>query len=196
MNLYNVYYDQPMVVQIQAETEEDARELFMSGEFDGEVVDKDGTIDEPKLIMLFDEDEDGGCRTIGCDGDPDDGEGYNGFCGNCADRLDEKAQPETSTMDENQQRFIAFADHPEAAKFWQQAEDNCDTYEGNGPVIHNQSGPSLNVLLYRQQNDVEGGWSTMCMFGHDSAANQSHCSVCGIHKPQGMESDDSELEDA
>jgi hypothetical protein len=29
------------------------------------------------------------CRTELCDGDPDNGEGWDGFCGNCADRLDE-----------------------------------------------------------------------------------------------------------
>ncbi|WNV90287.1 hypothetical protein [Umezawaea sp. Da 62-37] len=28
------------------------------------------------------------CRTEDCDGDPDDGEGWDGYCGNCADRLD------------------------------------------------------------------------------------------------------------
>ena len=26
------------------------------------------------------------CRTEGCDEDPDDGDGWDGFCGNCADR--------------------------------------------------------------------------------------------------------------
>lgn len=26
------------------------------------------------------------CRTPGCDGDPNDGEGWDGFCGNCADK--------------------------------------------------------------------------------------------------------------
>ncbi|WP_034271096.1 hypothetical protein [Haloechinothrix halophila] len=26
------------------------------------------------------------CRTAGCDGDSDDGEGWDGYCGNCADR--------------------------------------------------------------------------------------------------------------
>ncbi|HIV77298.1 MAG TPA: hypothetical protein H9899_07220 [Candidatus Sphingomonas excrementigallinarum] len=30
------------------------------------------------------------CRTEGCDGDPDDGEGFDGFCGNCADRQEEE----------------------------------------------------------------------------------------------------------
>lgn len=27
------------------------------------------------------------CRTEGCDGDPDDGEGEDGYCGNCADAI-------------------------------------------------------------------------------------------------------------
>ena len=27
------------------------------------------------------------CRTPKCDGDPNDGEGWDGFCGNCADRI-------------------------------------------------------------------------------------------------------------
>lgn len=27
-----------------------------------------------------------GCRTDGCEEDPDTGDGWNGFCGNCADR--------------------------------------------------------------------------------------------------------------
>ena len=26
------------------------------------------------------------CKTPGCDGDPNDGEGWEGYCGNCADR--------------------------------------------------------------------------------------------------------------
>lgn len=26
------------------------------------------------------------CRTEGCDGDPENGEGWDGFCGNCADK--------------------------------------------------------------------------------------------------------------
>jgi hypothetical protein len=29
------------------------------------------------------------CRTPGCDGHPDDGDGWDGFCGACAGRLDE-----------------------------------------------------------------------------------------------------------
>jgi hypothetical protein len=32
-------------------------------------------------------DEPVSCRTPGCDGDPDDGDGWDGFCGTCADRL-------------------------------------------------------------------------------------------------------------
>lgn len=28
------------------------------------------------------------CRTDGCDGDPDSGEGWDGYCGSCADQLD------------------------------------------------------------------------------------------------------------
>ncbi|MGZ6347976.1 MAG: hypothetical protein ACXWP0_01140 [Ktedonobacterales bacterium] len=31
--------------------------------------------------------EDEQCRTLGCDGNPNDGEGWDGYCGNCADRL-------------------------------------------------------------------------------------------------------------
>jgi hypothetical protein len=27
------------------------------------------------------------CRTEGCDQDPDDGEGWDGYCGSCADKL-------------------------------------------------------------------------------------------------------------
>lgn len=30
------------------------------------------------------------CRTEDCDGDPNDGEGWDGFCGNCADRMEEE----------------------------------------------------------------------------------------------------------
>lgn len=30
------------------------------------------------------------CRTPRCDGDPDNGEGWDGFCGNCADRIARK----------------------------------------------------------------------------------------------------------
>lgn len=36
--------------------------------------------------------EDNGCRTEGCSGDPDDGDGWNGYCGNCADKLDGEAE--------------------------------------------------------------------------------------------------------
>src|SRR5262245_57027269 len=32
-----------------------------------------------------DDDETATCRTEGCDGDPDDGEGWDGYCGDCAD---------------------------------------------------------------------------------------------------------------
>lgn len=32
---------------------------------------------------LYDESR---CRTKGCEEDPNDGEGWDGFCGNCADR--------------------------------------------------------------------------------------------------------------
>lgn len=31
------------------------------------------------------------CRTEGCREDPDNGEGYDGYCGNCADRIEVKA---------------------------------------------------------------------------------------------------------
>jgi hypothetical protein len=34
-----------------------------------------------------DDDDDGRCRTDGCDGDPDCGDSYNGYCPACADRL-------------------------------------------------------------------------------------------------------------
>jgi len=34
------------------------------------------------------------CRTDGCDGDPDDGEGWDGFCGNCADAIQERYDDE------------------------------------------------------------------------------------------------------
>ena len=37
-----------------------------------------------RLDMLF---EDETCRTDGCTGYADDGEGWNGYCGNCADTL-------------------------------------------------------------------------------------------------------------
>ncbi|BBX87983.1 hypothetical protein MAUB_58560 [Mycolicibacterium aubagnense] len=32
------------------------------------------------------------CRTEGCAEDADDGEGYDGFCGNCADREDARGR--------------------------------------------------------------------------------------------------------
>lgn len=34
--------------------------------------------------------DDARCRNEECDGDTNDGEGWNGFCGNCADRLHNK----------------------------------------------------------------------------------------------------------
>lgn len=34
------------------------------------------------------DDEPETCRTDGCDGDPSDGEGWDGYCGNCADVRD------------------------------------------------------------------------------------------------------------
>lgn len=37
----------------------------------------------------YDEDE---CETDGCDGRTDDGEGYMGICGNCADRAEQKEE--------------------------------------------------------------------------------------------------------
>ncbi len=37
-------------------------------------------------VSADDIDEADRCRTPGCDGDPNDGEGWDGFCGNCADR--------------------------------------------------------------------------------------------------------------
>lgn len=30
------------------------------------------------------------CKTLGCDGDPSDGEGWDGYCGICADRRSKK----------------------------------------------------------------------------------------------------------
>ena len=42
------------------------------------------------LEISLDEDEENRCRTEGCDEDPNDGEGFDGYCGNCADRLDQE----------------------------------------------------------------------------------------------------------
>jgi hypothetical protein len=43
--------------------------------------------DEDAVPEEHDEEEDDdACRTEECDGDPNDGEGYDGYCGNCADR--------------------------------------------------------------------------------------------------------------
>jgi hypothetical protein len=35
-----------------------------------------------------DDDDQDSCLTDGCDGDPNDGEGFDGLCGNCADAHD------------------------------------------------------------------------------------------------------------
>lgn len=51
MPKFLVYYSNPMVVEIEAEDEKAAEELFMEGEFSGEYEDPDGTLDEPNLIM-------------------------------------------------------------------------------------------------------------------------------------------------
>jgi hypothetical protein len=40
----------------------------------------------PNLAADAADDPPARCRTVGCDGDPDDGEGWDGYCGNCADR--------------------------------------------------------------------------------------------------------------
>lgn len=57
MKLFNVYFREPRVVQIPAETQEDARERFLQGEFDDASVinDRDGEIGEPTSIVLWDE---------------------------------------------------------------------------------------------------------------------------------------------
>lgn len=51
--------------------------------FDGDFLEIDLDDDDD----LDDEDR---CRTEGCDEDPNDGEGFDGYCGNCADRLDQE----------------------------------------------------------------------------------------------------------
>lgn len=48
---------------------------------------------EPPIIDAEDDDddeddEDAACRTPDCDESTDDGEGWNGYCGNCADRIE------------------------------------------------------------------------------------------------------------
>lgn len=62
--------------ELIAMLKEDFKELTHQGY---EVEIHIGPINEP------DEDEDR-CRTEDCDGDPNDGEGFDGYCGNCADR--------------------------------------------------------------------------------------------------------------
>jgi hypothetical protein len=41
----------------------------------------------PTTAASDDSTEKAPCRTPGCDGDPDDGEGWDGYCGTCADRF-------------------------------------------------------------------------------------------------------------
>lgn len=50
--------------------------------------------DEPDVELAYNLEEIEGttCRTEDCDGDPDDGEGWNGYCGNCADRLEAEGE--------------------------------------------------------------------------------------------------------
>jgi len=54
MNTFLVYYKEPMVATIVAETMDEAYEIFMNGDFDS-VEDMDGTIGEPDLITFWPE---------------------------------------------------------------------------------------------------------------------------------------------
>ncbi len=45
-----------------------------------------------------DEEEPTQCRTEGCDEDPDNGEGWDGYCGNCADRVSRGEDPEEDDL--------------------------------------------------------------------------------------------------
>jgi hypothetical protein len=45
-------------------------------------------VDE-RLFMCEECQEKYGCRTPGCDRDTSDGEGYDGYCGTCADKIDQ-----------------------------------------------------------------------------------------------------------
>lgn len=58
MPLFNVYFREPKVVGIVADNEDQARELFMSGEWDDSLPDRDGTIDEPTNIILMSQEDD------------------------------------------------------------------------------------------------------------------------------------------
>ena len=52
-----------------------------------DLVDEAENIHDEWQEEAEEEDEDK-CRTLGCDGDPNSGEGWDGYCGNCADRRD------------------------------------------------------------------------------------------------------------
>lgn len=41
-------------------------------------------VKEQRVIAGYE--DDAKCRTEDCDGDPDDGDGFDGYCGNCADK--------------------------------------------------------------------------------------------------------------
>lgn len=85
---------------IEADSPEQANEkaAAMCTEFDHGCPDdittsKDGEADDWGVEDVEETDEelsDPRCRTEGCDGDPDDGEGWDGYCGNCADKQDER----------------------------------------------------------------------------------------------------------
>jgi hypothetical protein len=54
MSTFLVYYKEPMVVSITADTQEEANELFLNGDFTGEFSDPDGCIEEADLILTLD----------------------------------------------------------------------------------------------------------------------------------------------
>lgn len=49
--------------------------------------------EEPEDEAPF-EDDDTACASDDCDDPNDDGEGWNGYCGNCADRIEAEKYPD------------------------------------------------------------------------------------------------------